>query len=197
MGASSDVGHCWGSTDAEVQANLKLWAEGLVGPMRSAGFKQLTQFALHDELGYNFAMVGVGPHSGTNNITHNPRVFARFHSYLKNMSGLTTPQDFGAQSWSEVVPLTRGNLTAAVAGSAVSAEVKEGLRIRYYWTMRFVAWDVETWYAKATAALVAANGGESFSIYTNWNNVRLFRFCGKSLLLATALPLLPCWRGIL
>ena len=52
--------------------------------------------------------------------------------------------------------------------------------MRYYWTMRFVAWDVETWYAKATAALVAANGGESFSIYTNWNNVRRdfsLRYC--------------------
>lgn len=185
--ASNDVDHCWGSTDAEVQANLKLWSEGLVAPMREVGFDRLTQFALHDELGYDFAMVGVTPASGPNNITHNPRVFARFHSYLKNMSGLSTPQDFGASSWDEVIPITRTNLTHAIrvsrdraaaaagtagggaAGSGVAVE--EGLRVRYYWTMRFVAWDVETWYAKATAALVAANNGESFSIYTNWNNV--------------------------
>jgi|EP01043_Picozoa_sp_COSAG02_P016138 hypothetical protein len=177
--ASSDVDHCWGSTDAEVEANLKLWADGLIRPMRSAGFQQLTQFALHDELGYDFAMVGVTPDSGPNNITHNPRVFARFHSYLRNMSGLTTPQNFGASSWGDVIPLTRSNLTATAAVTH-SAAVEHGLRVRYYWSMRFVAWDVETWYAKATAALVAANGGERFSIYTNWNNVRRdfsLRYC--------------------
>jgi hypothetical protein len=147
--------------------------------MRSAGFQQLTQFALHDELGYDFAMVGVTPDSGPNNITHNPRVFARFHSYLRNMSGLTTPQNFGASSWGDVIPLTRSNLTATAAVTH-SAAVEHGLRVRYYWSMRFVAWDVETWYAKATAALVAANGGERFSIYTNWNNVRRdfsLRYC--------------------
>jgi hypothetical protein len=138
--------------------------------MRAVGYDRLTQFSLHDELGYNFAMVGVTPDSGPNNITDNPRVFARFHSYLKNMSGLSTPQDFGASSWSEVIPMTRTNLTAAVA-AAPSAAVEQGLRVRYVWTMRFVAWDVETWYAKATAALITANKGESFSIYTNWNNV--------------------------
>jgi hypothetical protein len=193
--ATSDVDHCWGSTDAEVQENLKLWAEGLIAPMRSAGFEQLTQFALHDELGYNFDMVGVVGKT-PNNITHNPRVLARFHRYLRNMSGLTTPQDFGARSgsWSDVVPMTRTNLTATVA-TARSAAQKQGLRVRYYWTMRFVAWDVETWYAKATAALVAANG-EPFSIYTNWNNVRLpCVLCAPSLSLSLSLSRSLCSRS--
>eukprot|EP01052_Picozoa_sp_SAG31_P006275 SAG31_NODE_286_length_18467_cov_41.317056_13_plen_1204_part_00 len=169
--ASSDVDHCWGSTDAEVGANLKLWAHGLIDPMRKAGFTNLTQFALHDELGYNFDMVGVGQSgidgqtsSNPNNITSNPRVFKRFHDYIKNMSGLKTPQEFGAKSWSEVVPITHDNITSG-------DKYEQGLRIRFYWTMRFVAWDVETWYAKATEALVAANKGQSFFIYTNWNNV--------------------------
>ena len=35
---------------------------------------------------------------------------------------------------------------------------------------RFAAWDVESWHAQATAALLTANEGEAFSIYTNWNN---------------------------
>lgn len=37
--------HCWGHSDAEVAANLKLWAEGEVGPLRAVGFKTLTQFS--------------------------------------------------------------------------------------------------------------------------------------------------------
>jgi len=166
--ASSDVGHCWGATDAEVAANLKLWAEGLIRPMRAAGFTELTQFSLHDELGYDYSMVGVGSQSGLNNITDNPRVLQRFHSYLRNMSGFTTPADFGASSWSEVRPISRNNITTGTN--------EEALRVLYYWTIRFVTWDVETWFARATRALVAANQGESFSIYTNWNNFhgRLF-----------------------
>jgi hypothetical protein len=165
LSASDSVDHAWGRTDAEVAANVALWAEKLVGSMRAAGFTKLTQFALHDELRWSFAAVGVGPHSGPNNITGNPRVFQRFHGYIRNMSGLTTPVDFGADSWSAVVPITRDNATAARGGAN-----EQGMRTRFYWTMRFVAWDVESWYARATAALVTANKGESFSIYTNTNN---------------------------
>jgi hypothetical protein len=161
--ATSNVDHAWGSSDAEVAANLAVWAEALVGPMRAVGFTKLTQFALHDELSYDFAAVGVSS-SGPNNITGNPRVFQRFHNYIRNMSGLTTPADFGATTWGDVVPITRDNITTGSAN-------EQGMRARFVWTMRFVAWDVVTWYAQATAALVTANSGEAFSIYTNWVNV--------------------------
>ena len=106
-------------------------------------------------------MLGVGgSSSGLNNITGNPRVFQKFHRYIQNMSGLTTPAGFGAGSWKDVVPILRDNITAGSAN-------EQGMRTRFYWTMRFVTWDVETWYARAAKALVTANNGESFSIYTN------------------------------
>ena len=107
-GASSDVGHCWGRTDSEVAENLKMWAEGVVQPMRAAGYPRLTQFALHDELGFDFP----GLWMGKNNISGNPRVFKRYQQYLQNMSGLTDPRDFGGSSWDEIVPITRANITA-------------------------------------------------------------------------------------
>ena len=48
--------------------------------------------------------------------------------------------------------------------------------MRVYWSIRFAAFDVVSFYSQATAALIAANGGEAFSIYTNCNNFhgRLF-----------------------
>ena len=158
-GVSTDVGHCWGRTHAEVADNLRLWADGLVKPMRAAGYSKLAQFALQDELGFGFP----GLWMGKNNITDNPRVFKRFHQYLQNMSGLTEPTDFGATSWDCVVPITRANITAGAAN-------EKQLMVRFYWTIRFAVWDQESWYARATAALVEANQGESFTIYTNWNN---------------------------
>ena len=158
-GTSSDVGHCWGHTDAEVAGNLKMWAEGAVQPMRAAGYPRLAQFALHDELGFGFP----GLWMGKNNISDNPRVFKLYHQYLQTMSGLTDPKDFGASSWNDVVPITRVNITAGSAN-------EQQLLVRFYWTIRFAVWDQETWYAQATTALVAANQGESFTIYTNWNN---------------------------
>jgi hypothetical protein len=136
-----------------------MWAQGLVQPMRAAGYPRLTQFALHDELGFDFP----GLWKGKNNITDNPRVFSRYHQYLRNMSGLTDAKDFGAPSWAEVVPITRANITAG-------APNEEKLLLRFYWTIRFAVWDQESWYARATAALVDANGGRSFTIYTNYNN---------------------------
>jgi hypothetical protein len=160
-----DNGHCWGHTDAEVAANLKLWAEAQVSPLRALGFKTLTQFSLHDELGWAYP----GIWAGDSNISANPRVFKRFQTYIKKSSGLTTPQAFGAASWNKVVPITFANITKGVTN-------EQALRVRAYWSIRFAAVDVVQFYSKATQALIAANGGESFSIYTNTNNFhgRLF-----------------------
>jgi hypothetical protein len=154
-----DVGHCWGRTDEEQAQNLERWADALVKPMRAAGFSKLTQFALHDELDWDLPMIW----SGKNNITDNPRVFRRYHQYLRDMSGLADSRDFGATSWAGVVPITRANITAGAAN-------EKQLLVRFYWTIRFGVWDVETFFAQATLALVESNGGEPFTIYTNWNN---------------------------
>ena len=157
--ATSDNGHCWGNSDAEVDANLKLWAESEVGPLRAAGYKNLAQFSLHDELGWSYPAIW----GGTANISGNPRVFARFQAYIKANSGLTTPQAFGADSWEQVVPITFANITAGEKN-------EQALRVRVYWSVRFAAFDVVDFYSKATKALIAANGGDTFSIYTNCNN---------------------------
>jgi len=68
-----------------------------------------------------------------------------------------------------VVPITFANVTAGASN-------EQALRVRVYWSVRFAAFDVVSFYSKATAALVAANGGVSFSVFTNTNNFhgRLF-----------------------
>jgi hypothetical protein len=157
---STETDHCWGTTDADVAANLKLWAQTIVGPLKLAGVKKLTQFALHDELGWSYPKIW----AGAENVSGNPFVFARFHQYIQNKSGLTTPESFGATTWADVVPISTANLTN------VSSKHIQGLQNRLYWSMRFAAWDVTAFYSKATAALVAANDGKAFSIYTNCNN---------------------------
>ena len=68
--------------------------------------------------------------------------------YIRKHSGFTTPQEFGADTWGDVVPITFANVTGAVGQTAV------GLRARVYWTVRFIGYDIVTWYAEATAALV-------------------------------------------
>ena len=65
--------------------------------------------------------------------SHNPRVLRRFHHYLTNKTGFTTPQQFGVSSWAEVVPLYRLNLTQQLAEPAAMADpaLATALRARY------------------------------------------------------------------
>ena len=45
----------WGATQADVDANLTHWAQGIIGPLANAGFSRgLSQLALHDEPGWHF-----------------------------------------------------------------------------------------------------------------------------------------------
>ena len=149
------VGHCWGSTDEEVALGLQTFAEATVGPLRAVGFTKLTGCAMHDELEWGYP----GIWHGNNNISgSNPRVFKRYHEYIQNNSGLTTPQDFGAGTWEDVVPITMANVTGG--------KHWQGLRQRVYWSVRFIGFSVATWFAEATKALVVANNGEPFSTYT-------------------------------
>ena len=101
--------------------------------------------------------------------SHNPRVLRRFHHYLTNKTGFTTPQQFGASSWAEVVPLYRLNLTQQLAEPAAMADpaLATALRARYYWTARFGSWDVQRYYAQVSAALTKANGGVPLQAYVN------------------------------
>ena len=149
------VGHCWGSTDEEVALGLETFAEATVGPMRVVGFTKLTGCAMHDELQWSYPWIW---HGGNNISSSNPRVLKRYHNYIKNNSGLTTPQDFGAETWEDVVPITMANVTGG--------KHWQGLRQRYYWSIRFIGFSAATWFASATKALVVANNGEPFSTYT-------------------------------
>jgi hypothetical protein len=170
------VDHCWGHTDAEVAASLKTYATNIIAPMKAAGFRALTGISLWDEL--HWSLPGKWA-----NISNNPRVFAKFHEYVRNHSGFTTPQEFGADSWDDVVPITFVNVTRGLH--------EKGLRACVYWSVRFAAWDVVTWFAKGTAALVEANGGQEFGIYTNCNNFhgRLFTPGGVSVQASTGLTI--------
>ena len=150
-----------GGCDAEVNSKLKRWADTVVGPMRKAGFKKLAQLSLNDELAWHYP----GFWEDTNAVVGKPRLVERYKEYLINNSGFATPQDFGADSWKAVVPAP-----AHVAANRKHPTVNGTLTARraFYWSIRFGTWDTETWFARATAALVAANDGESFQIYTNW-----------------------------
>jgi hypothetical protein len=185
---SGPVDHCWGKTEEDVSAMVKLYAEGRVAPMRAAGFSTLSGLSLWDELGWSYPGIWAG--RSTNNISGNPRVFAKYQNYIKERSGFTTPQEFGAESWSEVVPITKVNVTKG-------GPHEEGLWARVYWSVRFAAWDVVTWFGRVTAALVEANGGTEFGIYTNCNNFhgRLFTPGGISVQAGTGVQISKADRG--
>jgi hypothetical protein len=155
--------------------------------MKAAGFTTLSGLSLWDELGWSYPGIWAG--RSTNNISDNPRVFAKYQKYIKARSGFTTPQEFGAESWNDVVPITKVNVTRGPN--------EEGLRARVYWSVRFAAWDVVTWFARATAALVEANGGQEFGIYTNCNNFhgRLFTPGSISVQAGTGVKISKADRG--
>jgi hypothetical protein len=188
---SGPVNHCWGKTDEDVASMVKLYAEHIVAPMKAAGYKALTGLSLWDELGWGYPRIWTGATSpgspsGRNNVSGNPRVFASYHKYIKERSGFTTPQEFGADSWADVVPITFANVTKATPREKVL-----GMRARVYWSVRFAAWDVVTWFGAATAALMEANDWEQFYTYTNCNNFhgRLFTPGGVSVQAGTGVKI--------
>jgi hypothetical protein len=168
-----DDDHCWGRSAEEVALHLREWAESVMGPMRAAGFCKFGLMSLHDELScWHFG--GTADFwAGTNNVSGNPRILQRYHSYLMNSTRLSSAADFGESSWDDVLPnLTRAAMYARIAagGSAIAPRLADGLRRHFYWTVRFAAWDVASWYAQVSAALITANAGETFTSYINLNN---------------------------
>jgi hypothetical protein len=168
------------STEAEVDASFNEWALAWVATQKNfsgaSNTIPFTQLKMYDELGWSFPSIWVGP----DNVTGNPRVLTRFQSYLKNESGLTTPEAFGAASWSEVVPITTLNETTGAG--------EEGKRIRFYWSIRFQAWDTQSYFANAVAAVTRANGGTPVGAYVNCNNFhgRLYEPLGQRITAAGA-----------
>ena len=110
-------------------------------------------------------------------VSLNPRVLKRFHPYIQNKSGLTEPSDFGGATWSDIKPLT--NLSAIELGT--DPQRVQAQRILFYWTIRYTAWDTESYYAKVVAAVAKANNDEPVGAYLNCNNFhgRLFEPLGS------------------
>jgi hypothetical protein len=91
--------------------------------MHAAGFEGLAQWALKDELGWNYGGAR-DIWQGDNNVSGNPRILRRFHQYLMNHTGFTEPRQFGVSNWAGVVPLYRRNLTQLLAEPAVRASCR-------------------------------------------------------------------------
>lgn len=111
------------------------------------------------------------------NVSLNPRVLKRFHMYIQNQSGLTEPADFGGATWGDVKPLT--NLSAIELGTDLKLVAAQ--RVLFYWTIRYTAWDTESYYAKVVAAVTKANNDVPVEAFLNCNNFhgRLFEPLGS------------------
>ena len=168
---------------------LRAWAKHWVSMMKSAGtnMSALRQLEMYDEIGWEFPTIFAGEqcyyakHSCFN-VTLNARVLKRFHAYIQQQSGFAEPSAFGATTWADVIPLT--NLTAIESGT--DAQVKAGQRILFYWSIRFAAWDVETYYARVVAAVTQANNNEPVGAFINANNFVRLSLCQLHLFCATA-----------
>jgi hypothetical protein len=176
------------TNEQDVVEMIRSWANHWVDMMKGTGTNMsgLTQLEMYDEIGWAFPSI----FAGTNcyyaqhscfNVSLNARVLQRFHSYIQNQSGLTKPSAFGATTWGEVKPLT--NLTAIELGT--DPKLVEGRRILFYWSIRFAAWDVESYYAKVVAAVAKANNDEPVGAFINCNNFhgRLYEPVGSQIIM--------------
>ena len=152
--------------------------------MKNAGTNMsgLRQLEMYDEIGWEFPSIFAGEQCyyakrDCFNVTLNARVLERFHTYIQQQSGLTEPTAFGASTWGDVTPLT--NLSAIEVGT--DAQTKASQRILFYWSIRFAAWDVETYYARVVAAVTKANNNNPVYAFVNMNNFhgRLYEPLGK------------------
>ena len=154
------------TTEQEVDVVITNWATDWVAMMKGTGvnMSSLTQMEMYDEIGWAFPSI-LGTNAAGPTLL-NPRVLRRFHEYIQNQSGLTEATDFGASTWSEVLPLT--NLSAIELGT--DPKQVQAQRILFYWSIRYTAWDTESYYAKVVAAVAKANGGQPVGAYLNCNN---------------------------
>ena len=113
----------------------------------------------------------------------------RWHTYLQ-AQGLT-PNDFGATSWSSVVPDTGRGDAGAGNTSAAGNPLELPARKLFYWSIRFAHWDSCRYMGEWTAALQKASGDPDLQTYVNWNN-----FDGRMYVFLTRPFEQPC-RGML
>ena len=151
---------------------IETWASNWVHMMKAQGTNMsgLTQLEIYDEIGWGFPGIFAGSecyYAKVNcfNVSLNARVLERFHGYIQNQSGLTEPSAFGGTTWSDVTPLA--NLTAIELGTDSDPQLVEAQRILFYWSIRFAAWDVESYYAKVVAAVARANNDKPVGAFLN------------------------------
>lgn len=161
------------TTDQDVDAMVNNWAIAWVEMMKGTGanMSALTQMEMYDEIGWSFPSVLAGSECyyaniDCFNVSLNDRVLTRFHNYIRTKSGLHSPTDFGAETWSDVLPLT--NLSVIELGT--NPKQVQAQRILFYWSIRYTAHDIETYFARVVAAVARANGNEPVGAFLNCNN---------------------------
>ena len=87
----------------------------------------------------------------------------RWHTYLQ-AQGLT-PNDFGATSWTAVVPDTGRGDAGAGNTSAAGNPLELPARKLFYWSIRFAHWDSCRYMGEWTAALQKASGDPDLQTY--------------------------------
>jgi hypothetical protein len=134
---------------AVTPAAIAKWAEDQAKPYLEAGYgrRDMAVFAMSDEPGWYFPAY-------FKLLTDNPASLERFRRYLR-AQGLK-PGDIGAQGWDQVLPAGRNDAKSLPT------------RRRFYWTMRFFAWDSARHFAVSTRALEQAFY-PNLPVLTNWN----------------------------
>jgi hypothetical protein len=151
---------------ANVSAALAAWATAHFGPYLTAGYAgaDVVSIGIQDEPNVYLPV-------SLNALLADSAAVARFQAYLRGdyqtsfgpPAGLFAPADFGQSTWGAVLPV--GRSTVRVGNESVSA-----CRL-FYWSMRFIAWDMSRYSAAATAAVGTTLGlSGTAPTATNWNN---------------------------
>ena len=142
-------GYAFDYDEKVTPASIADWARQQAAPYLKAGYAatDMAAFAMSDEPGWYFPAM-------LRTLEKSPAGLARFRDYVK-AQGLT-PADVGVAAWDELLPLGRSG--------ARDLPTKR----RFYWSMRFFAWDSARHFAVCTRALEEAFAPGA-GIFTNWN----------------------------
>ena len=130
-------------------AAVNAWAKQIAAPYLKAGYdrEDMALFAMSDEPGWYY------PKTLTD-AKKSPRMLRRFCDYLRSQK--LTLADLGATSWDAVLPIGRSEANDLPS------------RRRFYWSMRFFAYDSSRHFADCTKALERAFY-PGVPVFTNWN----------------------------
>jgi hypothetical protein len=148
-GVYSPPGYTFQFTEKPNDPPLDVWAQSFVKPFKANGqpLDQVKLFAMADEPGWYYP-------AAFESLKKNPAGLQRFRDFLSGQK--LTPQDLGAKSWDQVLPIGQSQATSLES------------RKLYYWTMRFFPWDSSRYFADANRALEKAFY-PGFKTFTNWN----------------------------